>query len=101
MSLCSPSYFQDPSNFIASGFFGSRKKLNSYQGRVFSGAKGISTGSSCFNLISSAHLYRSNDFNINYSDPYSGYGSSLSSDAPETEETSLKIFLYKADNYID
>lgn len=86
-----------------SGFFGYRSGVPPLygQGNAFIFPSGYKKNNYVYNLISNAHEYRSNDFQIVYSSGLKSFGGSSTDQLINAEEVALKIFLYKADDEID
>ena len=90
-------------NFNPSGFFGYRSGVPPFygQGNAFTFPSGYSISNRVYNLLSNAHEYRSNDFNIIYSSGYKSFSGNITDRVYSANEVSLEVFLYKADNEID
>ena len=102
----SPAYTLSKSWATPTGFFGTLSGVpnNSYTS-TFVGVSGVSINGANKSMISNAYLYISSSFDINYNfssgAPGTYYDPPNTRQPPPADKTALKIYLYKADNFIE
>lgn len=102
----SPPFILSSSWVSASGFFGTLSGVpNNNYPSTFIGVSGFNSGGGVKSMMSNAYQYISSDFDINYNfssgAPATSYDPAVARQPMPADETALKIYLYKADNFIE